>query len=57
MVDAVTLLGLMRFSVDTVMVELTTSVLKNAAEFCCEAKENVEMKSVPLPVNVDAALM
>lgn len=55
-VDAVTLVGLMRFSVDTVTVELTISVLKKAAEVCCAANENVEMKSEPLPVNVDALI-
>ena len=55
-VDAVTLVGLMRFNVDTVTVELTMSVLKNAAEVCCAANENVEMKSEPLPVNVDALM-
>ena len=55
-VDAVTLVGLMRFKVETVTVELTMSVLKNAAEVCCEANENVETKSEPLPVNVDALM-
>jgi len=56
-VDAVTLVGLIRFKVDTVIVELTISVLKNVVEVCCVANENVEMKSEPLPVNVDVALI
>ena len=55
-VDAVILVGLMRFKVDTVTVELTISVLKNAAEVCCAANENVEIKSEPVPVNVDALM-
>jgi hypothetical protein len=55
-VDAVTLVGLMRFNVDTVTVELMITVLKKAAEVCCVANENVEIKREPVPVNVEAAL-
>ena len=33
-VDAVTLVGLMRFKVETVNVEVTISVLKKATEVC-----------------------
>jgi hypothetical protein len=55
-VDAVKLVGLMRFRVETVRVEATVSVLKKAAEVCWVEKVKVERKSEPLPVKVETAV-
>ena len=56
-VDAVKLVGLIRFRVDTVTVELTIIVLKKEVNVCWVEKLNVEIKSEPPPVKVDAVLI
>jgi hypothetical protein len=56
-VDAVRLVGLIRFNVETVSVEVTISVLKKAFEVCWVEKATVERSSDPLPVHVDVAVM
>jgi hypothetical protein len=56
-VDAVRLVGLIRFNVETVSVEVTISVFKKAVVVCWVEKATVERCSVPLPVHVDVAVM
>jgi hypothetical protein len=46
-VDNVVLVGLIRFKVDTVRVEVTTSVLKKAADVCWVEKVKDEINWVP----------
>lgn len=47
-VDAVKLVGLMRFKVETVKVEVTTIVLKKAVEVCWVEKRIDEINWVPV---------